>query len=203
MRSGVTSRSCSGPTLRSLLLTQGGVAVLGSAPVPVYIVYAHESLDVGDAGYGALLAAWGLGMVAGSMIFARFRDRDLGRLVALTVLVQGLSYVGIGTAPHVTVACIASAIGGIGYGIYWVALVTAIQEATSDAFQTRVAGVLEGVNTAGPGLGFVLGGAVAAVFDPRVTLAVAGSGIALLAVRMLLARASAPATAVDSAAEPA
>lgn len=181
--------------LRAMLLTHTAVAVFGSAAVPVYIVYAHESLDVGDAGYGALLAAWGLGMVVGSMVFARFRDRGLWRLVALTTLVQGLAYVGLGSAPHITVACVCAAIGGIGNGIYWVSVVTAIQEATADAFQARVAGVLEGVNTAGPGLGFVLGGAIAAVFDPRVTLALAGAGIVVVAVWLLLARAAVPAPA--------
>ena len=65
----------------------------------------------------------------------------------------------------------------------WVAVVTAVQEATEERFQARVAGLMEGLVTAAPGIGFLLGGALTSLTDPRVTIAVAGAGT-LLAVAL-------------------
>lgn len=175
--------------LKTLLLTQAGVVVLGMMIQPIYIVYAHESLHVGNVGYGALLAAWGAGMVIGSMIFARQRGTGMLTLIVLGIVAQGLTYVGLSVAPHVVFGCAVAVCGGIGNGVYWVAVVTAVQEATAEAFQTRVAGLLEGLVTAAPGVGFLLGGATASLFDPRVTLAIAGIGTLAAAAVVLLARA--------------
>jgi hypothetical protein len=52
-----------------------------------------------------------------------------------------------------------------------------VQEMTADRFQARVVGLLESISSAMPGIGFVVGGALAAGFDPRVTFAVAGLGV--------------------------
>ena len=70
--------------------------------------------------------------------------------------------------------------GGLGNGVHWVAVVTAAQEVTEDRYQGRVAGLLEGLVTGAPGLGFILGGAVTSIADPRITLFIAGGGIVLV-----------------------
>jgi MFS family permease len=74
-------------------------------------------------------------------------------------------------------ACAASVLGGAGNGIEWVALVTAVQQLTSAEYQARVSSLIESVAKAAPGLGFVIGGATAALFTPRVSYAVAGAGV--------------------------
>ena len=38
---------------------------------PIEVVYARETLGTSAAGFGALMAAWGVGAVAGSALFAR------------------------------------------------------------------------------------------------------------------------------------
>jgi len=58
-----------------------------------------------------------------------------------------------------------------------VAVVTAVQEATARSFQTRVMSLLESLAAAMPGLGFVLGGALAAIASPRTSYLVAGSAL--------------------------
>ena len=73
--------------------------------------------------------------------------------------------------------------GGAGNGIQWVALITAVQQLTRADYQARVISLLESLGTAMPGLGFVIGGAVAALFNPRTSFVVAGAGVlAVLAV---------------------
>ena len=80
-------------------------------------------------------------------------------------------------APTLTVACLASTLGGIGNGVQWVAVVTAMQEATEKAFQARVAGLFEAVVTVAPGAGFLLGGTLTMLLSPRVAFAVSGGGV--------------------------
>ena len=64
----------------------------------------------------------------------------------------------------------------------WVALVTAIQAFTANAYQARVVAMLEATASAMPGVGFVLGGAIAATLDPRASYAVAGAGVVIVLI---------------------
>ena len=54
---------------------------------------------------------------------------------------------------------------------------TEVQELTKATYQARVLALLEALASAMPGVGFLLGGAVAALFAPRVAFAVAGAGV--------------------------
>lgn len=193
--------------LAPLLGSQALVMVLVMMIPPIEIVYAKESLDVGNAGFGILVAAWGVGMVAGSIVFARERARSILWLIALGTLGQGVGYLGMAAAPSLLLACAAASIGGLGNGVHWVAVVTAAQEATEERYQGRIAGLMEGLVTGAPGLGFILGGAVTAVADPRVTLVVAGGGAVVVMLATLpFLRAPSVArrvSAVEPAPEPA
>jgi hypothetical protein len=71
--------------------------------------------------------------------------------------------------------------------VQWVALLTAVQQATPAAMLARTMALLESVGTVMPGVGFVLGGVVAAVASPRLAYAIAGVGV--LAVAALAAPA--------------
>jgi MFS family permease len=187
------------PALRLLLAAQAAAFVFFALVIPIEVVFAIETLDAGDAGYGALLASWGAGMVIGSFAFAGLRSVPLRVLLALSTLAIGAAYLGTAAAPTLVVACATSALGGIGNGIQWVALVTAVQELTAPAYQARVVATLEALASAMPGVGFVIGGVIAAAFDPRVAYAVAGVGvIVVLAAGMLaLRRAEWRATAAE------
>ncbi|CAA9492931.1 MAG: hypothetical protein AVDCRST_MAG85-1330 [uncultured Solirubrobacteraceae bacterium] len=179
--------------LRTLLMGQTVVLVLLTMVTPIEVIYAKESLDTGDAGFGALMTAWGAGMVVGSWLYARERRRGMASLIVASTVTVAAGYLGMAVAPTLALACLASALGGVGNGVQWVAVVTALQEATEERFQSRVASLLETVITAAPGLGFLLGGTITAVLNPRVAFAVAGSGVlvAVLVGAMFVRRASA------------
>ncbi len=66
---------------------------------PIEVAYAKCTLHVGDRGYGLLVSMWGIGVVAGSIVFARPNTRALGRMVSLGTLAVGLAYVGFAAAP--------------------------------------------------------------------------------------------------------
>jgi len=171
------------PTLRRLLAAEAGALVFFSLAIPIEVIYAKDSLGAGDAGYGFLLASWGVGMVLGSVVFAGLRRAPLPLLLFFSTVAIGASYLGMAAAQTLAVACAATVVGGTGNGIQWVAMVSAVQELTAPAMQARVIGTLESVASASPGLGFVLGGLIATQWSPRAAFLVAGAGVlAIVAV---------------------
>ena len=64
------------------------------------------------------------------------------------------------------VACVMSVVGGAGNGVQWVAVMTALQEATPPEYQARMSGLLESIGAAMPGVGYLLGGVLDAARLP-------------------------------------
>ena len=169
--------------LRQLLVAESIAFIFFAAVIPIEVIYAKETLDAGDSGYGILLASWGVGMVAGSLVFAALRRARLPHLLFFSTITIGVGYLGMAAAPGIVLACVASTIGGAGNGVQWVAMVSAVQELTAPNMQARVMSVLESSGAAMPGVGYVVGGAIATNQDPRATYFVAGAGVlALVAV---------------------
>jgi MFS family permease len=169
-------------TLRRLLAAQAAALVFFSAVIPIEVIYAKETLDAGDTGYGLMLGSWGAGMVLGSVIFAALRRAPLPLLLFFSTLAIGAGYLGMAAAGTLAVACAAAALGGAGNGVQWVAVMSSVQELTTQQMQARVIGVLESLGAATPGVGYVMGGLIASGFDPRATFLVAGIGVVAIAV---------------------
>jgi MFS family permease len=192
----VTSRLSAGlayvrehAALGRLLAMQAAAFVFFTTVIPIEIVYAKETLDVGNSGYGALLSAWGIGMVLGSLVFTGIGQRaSLKPLLFFSTLAIGISYLGMAAAGSLIVACLAGCLGGIGNGVQWVSVMSAVQELTASEYQARVVGLLEAIGKAMPGVGFALGGVITQILDPRASFLTAGIGvisITLLAVPLL------------------
>jgi MFS family permease len=174
-------------TLRRLLGAQAAALVFFSAVIPIEVVYAKETLGVGDTGYGLMLGSWGAGMVLGSLIFATLRRASLPPLLFFSTVAIGAGYLGIAASPTLAAACVASAIGGTGNGVQWVGVVSAVQELTAANMQARVLGTLESTASATPGVGYLAGGLIATAWSPRATFLVAGVGVmAIVAASALL-----------------
>lgn len=168
--------------LRRLLLAQGAAFIFFAAVIPVEVVYAKETLGTSDSGYGLMLASWGVGMVLGSLVFAAVRRASLALLLFFSTLTVGAGYLGLAAAPTLALACAASVVGGAGNGVQWVSTISAVQEMTVQGMQARVMSVLESIGAAMPGVGFVLGGVIAAVASPRTAFLIAGLGVVAIVV---------------------
>ncbi len=175
------------PQLRVMIAAQAMAMVFFALVIPIEVVFAKETLGAGDAGYGALLASWGAGMVAGSVAFTLLRGVSLRVLLPISALAVGAAYLFTGAAPTLLVACVASVLGGAGNGVEWVALVTAVQQLTGAEYQARVLSLVESGSRAAPGVGFVLGGGIAALIDPRASYVVAGLGVLCVLALALVA----------------
>jgi predicted MFS family arabinose efflux permease len=176
------------PVVRTLLLGQSLALVCFTVVVPIEVIYAKESLRSTSAGFGLLLSAWGAGIVLGSLIFVAVKNRSgLGLIVVSTSLI-GFAYFGMSQAHTLWFASVMSFVGGAGNGVQWVAVMTALQEATPPEFQARVAGLLESIGAAMPGLGYLLGGVLTQVGSPRTAFAFAGAGVLVLVAGALVLR---------------
>ena len=164
------------PTLRNLLLTQFVALTFFTFSGPLEVAYAKVSLNAGDRGYGVLVGVWGLGATIGSIIFARSLHRSLRLLLSAATLAVGLAYLGWSIAPGLAVACVIGLVGGIGNGVQWASLISAVQKLTPDDLQGRMMGAVESVGAIAPAIGFSLGGAIAVLSSPRDAFLVAGIG---------------------------
>jgi MFS family permease len=171
--------------VRELLVWQTVTLVLFTLVVPIEIVFVKAQLHAGDAGYGALLGSWGAGMIAGAAVFTVAHGISVGKLLVVSSLAIALAYLGIAASPTLLGACLASLLGGLGNGVGWVALLTALQAATPPERQVVVMALFESLSTVMPGLGFALGGGIAAIATPRVAYAAAGFGVLGLLVLAL------------------
>lgn len=173
------------PMLRSLLLAEAAALIFFESAAPIEVAYAKTTLTAGDRGYGALVAAWGLGSVLGSVIFARATRRPLGAMLAAGVLAIGLAYVGFSVAPSLAVACAAAALGGVGNGVEWASVISIVQRLTPQRLHGQLMGAVESLGAICPAIGLSLGGALVALSSPRVAFLIVGTASAAMAIPFL------------------
>lgn len=177
------------PTLVRLFSTQSLLLVFFTMLAPIEVVYARQDLGTTATGFGALMASWGIGAVAGSAVYTRIAARGPMTVALGSAATMGVSYFGMGVAATVPVACTFAIIGGLGNGMQWIAFVTAVQERTPEVLQARAMALVESLGAAVPGLGFALGGAIAAAASARAAYVIAGIGIlAVVSLAAVVAR---------------
>jgi hypothetical protein len=168
------------PMLRALIVGEGLAFVFFYLVVPVTVVYSTRSLHAGAGGYAAILAAWGIGMALGSVVQVRLARRVGTELILLSTLAVAMGYLGTAAAATLLIACAASVVGGVGNGLQWASVETAVHQVVDEAFRTRVAAVLEALAALAPGAGILLGGLLTALFSPRAAYLAAGLGLVAL-----------------------
>ena len=170
------------PMIRRLLGLQAVAILFFTISIPVEVVYAQHALKAGAGGYGALLAAWGGGAVVGSAAYARWRGMPARTLITVGAGALGVGLAGMALSPSLIPAVVAAAVAGVGNGVEAVAARTALQELVEERWMALIMSFSESLNEAAPGIGIVLGGAIAALTDSRVALAVGAGGAVMVAV---------------------
>ncbi len=165
--------------LRALLLAQAIALIFFESAAPIEVAYAKSTLHAGDRGYGLLMAFWGVGVVVGSLLFSRAVSRSLRVMISAGTFAVGAAYVGFALAPTLAIACGVAVVGGVGNGVQWAPLVSAIQRLTRAQFRGRVMGALEAVGALTPAIGLTIGGVLVAVGSPRWAFLAVGIGAML------------------------
>jgi len=173
------------PLLRALLLAEGVALVFFNSAGPIEVAYAKVTLHAGDRGYGLLLAVWGVGVVLGSLVFARSLRRGLGALLTAGTLAMGLAYIGFSAAPSLELACVAAVLGGVGNGVEWASVISLVQRLTPPALHGRLMSAVESIGALSLALGLSLGGALVALSSPRAAFLVVGIGATAMTLAFL------------------
>jgi MFS family permease len=163
-------------SLRAILLTYGVALVFLESAAPIEVTFAKSTLHAGDRGFGLLVTIWGLGSVAGSIVFARSMRRPLGMLLGLGATAIGLAYIGFAIAPSLAVASVAALLGGVGNGLEVPSLITLVQQLTPQRLQGRLMSAVESLDALSLAIALPLGGALAALTSPRIAFFVVGVG---------------------------
>lgn len=152
-----------------------------TASATAEVFFLKEDLEVSDAVYGLLFAAWMVGMVIGALVVARrvsMAGLALGVLVA--VLFQGA---GLGLPTAWLVVWFGAAmwfIGGVGHGTKNTLARTLIQQHVPDRLHGRAFAAYNGLRNGAELIALAGGGVLVAVIGGRTTLALAG-GVAVIA----------------------
>jgi MFS family permease len=153
------------------------------------VVFATESLDVGERGYGILMALWTAGMTAGALGLARRVPASLlatGALVA--VAIQGA---GIATPTLWLFAPLAGAgyiVGGLAHGTKNVLVRTLIHARAPVHLRGRAYAAYSGLRNGAEIVALSCGGLLIATAGARWTLLLAGGLPVLIALVALAAR---------------
>jgi MFS family permease len=164
------------PLIRSLLGVQAMLLLFFTISIPVEVVYAQRTLHAGAAGYGVLLSAWGGGAVFGATIYARWRRRPARDLIVLGGGCLAVGFLVMTIAPSLAVAIAGSIIAGAGNGVEAVAARTALQEQVEGQWMALMMSFNESLTQSVPGLGILVGGALATLASARAALGVGGVG---------------------------
>jgi MFS family permease len=163
------------PILRTIALFVGVLGFLGSAVTGLVVLYAADTLDLGDGMVGVLLAVAAVGSVVGSAVAARARRRwGAGRALAASIVLIGASSIGLGVTRAVPVAMLLLAIGSAGTMAWNVVTMALRQALIPGPLLGRVFSAYRLLALGSVPLGATAAGAAARVTDVPTTVLVAG-----------------------------
>lgn len=184
--------------LRGLVLMAAAMGLVGSGYSAIVVLYALDVLGVPEGLFGVLLVTLAIGGLVGSLT-ATTVSRRLGRSGALrvSILVGGLTFLGLGIVSHALVAAVLFAISSWSILVWNVLTMSLRQQLIPEALFGRVQGAWRTLVWGAMPLGALIGGVVAAQFGLGAPFLVAGAGHMVILVLgwRVLARAEAEAGA--------
>ena len=180
------------PILRSLILGMTMLVAFAGVDNVAIVYLVRDTLGGGAAAYGAAMAIFGIGMVAGSVLVVRYTEWRAERILVGAVLATAVSAVMLGLAPTLGIVYVAQVIGGMGNGIDVAAQTTLIQRLSPPAMLGRMAGASNSAIAVGFLIAYLGGGALVDATSPQTAFLVASVGTLGVLVVLLPVWRSAP-----------
>ena len=185
------------PTVRAVIGGYVAIVACNGIDDVALVFLATDTLGGGDGAVGLLLAAVGIGLLAGYALLARTR-----RPVAMPALllagfaVSSAGNLLTGLAWAVAAAFVVQAVRGLGIAALVVAATTLVQRIVPTRLLGRAFGTLYGGIGAAAAFAYLLGGLLLDRTSPRVAFVAAGTAglLATAATALALRRARPPAT---------
>jgi len=187
------------PRVNAVIVASSLVLAFAAMINVAEVFLAKETLGAGDAGFSALVAVYGVGIVIGASLVSRVSAGGEMRLLLGGILLFGAATVGSGLAGVLGVALVTFALAGCGEGLEGVSGRLILQRDVPRNLQGRVFAVKETAGSWGFGLAFAGGGALTAVLEPGQVFLIAGAGaISVALVTALVLRRRAPSEAAEA-----
>lgn len=173
------------PGIVASLVVAVALGALGSPLFSLLVVFAREVFDVGDAGYGLLGAALGVGSIlAAPLIAGPGTGIDRRRLTMVALVAYGVALLAFSLAPSFAVGLAALLVAGGGYLAISSTLNTTIQLQVDEEMRGKVLSIYIVLLTLALPVGSLIQGWAVDRVGPRQTVLVAG--ILFLAVTFWL-----------------
>ena len=194
--------------LRTVLVVWN-VVILGAAAVNVAeVVFAKKTLGAGNLGFGALVAASGVGLVLGSFLAPNALDKaGLRRAYVSSIVLMGVGWGAAALSGSIWLAVLFVIGGAAGNGAAVVCNRLLVQRGVPDQYRGRALVTIMSSNYAVLGLGMAAAGVLTDLFGARAVWLAAGciylvgSFVALLMTRWLPAAHSDEWEAVEVSSE--
>jgi MFS family permease len=164
----------------ALLTSKGGFG-MGAGVIAMLSVFGKETFRAGAFGIGLLFAARGFGALLGPFVVRAMSNRDETqyRLIALSVFIFGLGYIGLGIAPNLAAGAVCIFFAHVGGGAQWQTSTYGLQRETPDAIRGRVFAADWGFVTLTMSISSLLAGMASDRFGPAfATIGIASISIA-------------------------
>jgi MFS family permease len=184
--------------LRTVLIVWN-VALIGSAAINVAeVFFAKDTLDAGDVGFGALVAASGIGLALGSFLAAPALGKaGLRRNYVASLVLMGVGWLAAALSPTIWLAVVFAVGGAAGNGAVVVCNRLLVQRGAPDQYRGRALATIMSSNYAVLGLAMAAAGVLTDVVGAR-TVWIAAGLVFLFAALVALAMTSwLPVTAAE------
>lgn len=160
--------------LRALAMMAGVTNLVGMGIIAIFVLFVQDILELGDVGYGLILATIGLGGLIGSLT-APLVTRRFGQGTTLlgSVVGLGIGAVVMGSTSSALVAATVAGFYGLLIGLWNVVAISLRQRLTPDELRGRVSSVARLLAWGTQPVGALLGGVVANFFGLRAPFFVA------------------------------
>jgi MFS family permease len=169
------------PILRSLILSMTMLVAFAGVDNVALVFFVRDTLGGGAAAYGAAMAVFGVGMVAGSALLVRYSNWRAERMLLGSFVMTAGSAAMLGVAPSLAAVYPAQILGGMGNGIDIAAQTTLVQRRAPASMLGRMSGALNSGVAVGFLVAYLGGGALVDATSPRTAFLVAAAG-SLLAI---------------------
>lgn len=191
--------------LRSVLVLSGIVMACACIINVLIVFYVRDTFGASEQVYGIIMTTWAAGMVPGALLARRVKNLSHEAILLGSFVCIGVAILGVGLAPGVWWIAPFYFLGGVGNGAQATVTHIVFNLRVPHSHRGRAFAALGAVSNTGPGTGFLLGGLLLTVIEPRYGFLAAGALIAvsLLVMARKVLQSSDPAPAADPAPTPA
>lgn len=169
------------PITRTLALGLFAGVALAAMVMLGGVFLVRGTLHGGPAAYGLFSGAWGLGMIATSVLLAiNRRSISMTTWLVLGFAAQAIALTGAGLAPHLAVAVAAAVVSGTGDALGDVATDTILQQTVPRELLGRAVGAVYAGSFAGELVAYAAGGLLVDLLGPRILFTAGGCTLALV-----------------------